>query len=279
MVRAPCSIANRGEIAVRIARTVHALGARSATVYTADDRDALHVDACDAAVEVGSYLAADEIVAAAARLGAAAVHPGYGFLSENAGFARAVRDAGLTWVGPPAEAIELMGDKARAKQLAREAGVPVVPGVDGDDLAGEQIARVRRRARLPRRHQGAGGRRRQGDARRPRRGASSTARSPPRGARPRPRSATAACSSSATWSARATSRCRCSPTGTARACTWASASARCSAATRRSSRRAPPPSSTRRCASAWAPPPWRSRARARYEGAGTVEFIVARGDG
>jgi acetyl-CoA/propionyl-CoA carboxylase biotin carboxyl carrier protein len=132
-------VANRGEIAVRVARTVHALGARSAAVFTAEDRDALHVDACDAAAEVGSYLAGAEIVAAAVRLGVTAVHPGYGFLSENAGFARAVRDARLTWVGPPAEAIELMGDKARAKRLAREAGVPVVPGVDGDDVTAEQI--------------------------------------------------------------------------------------------------------------------------------------------
>jgi acetyl-CoA/propionyl-CoA carboxylase biotin carboxyl carrier protein len=132
-------VANRGEIAVRVVRTVHALGARSAAVFTAEDRDALHVDACDAAAEVGSYLAGEEILAAAARLGVTAVHPGYGFLSENAAFARAVRDAGLTWVGPPAEAIELMGDKARAKRLAREAGVPVVPGVDGDDVTAEQI--------------------------------------------------------------------------------------------------------------------------------------------
>ena len=132
-------VANRGEIAVRVARTVHALGARSATVYTAADRDALHVEACDAAAEVSTYLAGGEIVAAAARLGASAVHPGYGFLSENAAFARAVRDAGLTWVGPPPEAIELMGDKAQAKRLAREAGVPVVPGVDGDDVDADQI--------------------------------------------------------------------------------------------------------------------------------------------
>jgi acetyl-CoA/propionyl-CoA carboxylase, biotin carboxylase, biotin carboxyl carrier protein len=126
-------IANRGEIAVRIARTAHRLGLRTATVFTDADADALHVDAADAAIRVGSYLDAAAIVEAARTAGADAVHPGYGFLSENAAFARAVIEAGLTWVGPPPAAIELMGDKARAKQLAREAGVPTVPDA-GEDL-------------------------------------------------------------------------------------------------------------------------------------------------
>ena len=125
-------IANRGEIAVRIAATAHRLGLRTASVFTEPDADARHVDGVDVAVRVGSYLDADAIVAAARVAGAGAVHPGYGFLSENAGFARAVVDAGLTWVGPPPAAIELMGDKARAKQLAREAGVPTVPGAEGE---------------------------------------------------------------------------------------------------------------------------------------------------
>ncbi len=132
-------IANRGEIAIRIARTLHGLGLRSAGVFTAGDAGAAHVDALDVAVEVGSYLDGAAVIAAAHRAGADAVHPGYGFLSENAGFAAAVREAGLAWVGPPAEAIELMGDQARAPQLAREAGVPVVPGVEGRDLTLAQL--------------------------------------------------------------------------------------------------------------------------------------------
>jgi acetyl-CoA/propionyl-CoA carboxylase, biotin carboxylase, biotin carboxyl carrier protein len=127
-------VANRGEIAIRVARTLHRLGLRSVGVHTPADADAAHVDAFDLVLEIGSYLDGEAIVAAARRGGADAVHPGYGFLSENAGFARAVAGAGLAWVGPPAAAIELMGDKARAKQLAREAGVPVVPGIEGRDL-------------------------------------------------------------------------------------------------------------------------------------------------
>jgi acetyl-CoA/propionyl-CoA carboxylase biotin carboxyl carrier protein len=127
----PILIANRGEIAVRIARTVHALGLRSVTVYSDVDADALHADVADVAVRIGSYLDGDELIAAARKAGAGAVHPGYGFLSENPGFARAVADAGLVWIGPPAAAIELMGDKGRAKDAAAAAGVPVVPS--GDD--------------------------------------------------------------------------------------------------------------------------------------------------
>jgi acetyl-CoA/propionyl-CoA carboxylase biotin carboxyl carrier protein len=132
-------IANRGEIAVRIARTVHAMGLRSATVFVPDDRCAVHVSVADAAYAVPSYLEVDAVLDAARRTGARFVHPGYGFLSENAGFARAVIDAGLTWVGPPPEAIERMGDKAQAKALARSAGVPVVPGVEGRDVSLEEI--------------------------------------------------------------------------------------------------------------------------------------------
>ena len=120
-------IANRGEIAVRVARTVHALGLRSVAVATDADAGAPHADACDVAVRIGSYLSADDVLDAARRTGATAIHPGYGFLSENAAFARAVVEAGLTWIGPPPAAIELMGDKGRAKEAASAAGVPVVP--------------------------------------------------------------------------------------------------------------------------------------------------------
>jgi acetyl-CoA/propionyl-CoA carboxylase, biotin carboxylase, biotin carboxyl carrier protein len=103
-------VANRGEIAVRVARTAHALGLSTVAVVTEADAGALHADVADVAVEVSSYLDASAVVAAARAAGADAVHPGYGFLSENAAFAQAVIDAGLVWVGPPAEAIELMGD-------------------------------------------------------------------------------------------------------------------------------------------------------------------------
>jgi len=128
----PVLIANRGEIAVRVARTLHRLGRPSAAVYTDADAGAPHVDAADVAVRVPSYLDAAALLEAARIAGATAVHPGYGFLSENARFAQAVIDAGLDWVGAPPSAIELMGDKARAKRLARESGVPVIAGIEGE---------------------------------------------------------------------------------------------------------------------------------------------------
>jgi acetyl-CoA/propionyl-CoA carboxylase biotin carboxyl carrier protein len=126
----PLLIANRGEIAVRIAGTAHRLGLRTIGIFTVADADALHVDVVDRAIRIDSYLSVEDIVAAAKRSGARAIHPGYGFLSENAAFARAVIDAGLIWVGPPPDAVELMGDKAKAKRAAAAVGVPIVP--EGD---------------------------------------------------------------------------------------------------------------------------------------------------
>ena len=132
-------IANRGEIAARIIRSAHALGLRTVAVHSDADVDALHVSMADVAVRIGpapvadSYLDPARILEAARQTGAQAVHPGYGFLSENADFAQAVLDAGLVWVGPPPAAIAAMGDKAAAKDRMRAAGVPVVPGFDGDD--------------------------------------------------------------------------------------------------------------------------------------------------
>jgi acetyl-CoA/propionyl-CoA carboxylase biotin carboxyl carrier protein len=123
----PILIANRGEIAVRVARTAHALGLQTVGVVTDADAGAVHADVTDMVVSIGSYLDADELLRAARLAGARSVHPGYGFLSENAAFARAVVAAGLTWIGPPPAAIELMGDKGRAKEAAVAAGVPVVP--------------------------------------------------------------------------------------------------------------------------------------------------------
>ena len=136
----PLLIANRGEIAVRVARTAHDLGLRTIALFTEADRGAVHAEAADQALHVSSYLDTEEIVAAAAAAGARAVHPGYGFLSENTHFAASVAAAGMVWVGPPPEAIALMGDKGRAKQLAAEAGVPVVPGTAGVEAGPEEIA-------------------------------------------------------------------------------------------------------------------------------------------
>jgi len=135
----PVLIANRGEIAVRVARTVRALGLEAVAVFAPGDDGAPHVDAGDVAVRIGSYLDPAAVLDAARASGAGAVHPGYGFLSENAAFARAVVDAGLVWVGPPPDAIEVMGDKARAKALARAAGVPVVPGIEGEDVSLDEL--------------------------------------------------------------------------------------------------------------------------------------------
>ncbi|MCW3039319.1 MAG: ATP-grasp protein [Solirubrobacterales bacterium] len=138
-------IANRGEIAVRVARTARRMGLRTVAVHSDVDAHAPHVAACDLAVAIGpapapeSYLRMDKVLDAARRTGAGAVHPGYGFLSENAAFAEACEQAGITWVGPPPRAITEMGDKASAKRLMRDAGVPVVPGYEGDDQSDERL--------------------------------------------------------------------------------------------------------------------------------------------
>ena len=132
-------IANRGEIACRVIRTARRLGVRTVAVYSDADAKALHVRMADEAVHIGpssareSYLCGDRIIEAAKQTGAEAIHPGYGFLSENADFARAVIDAGLVWVGPKPDSIRAMGLKDAAKKLMAEAGVPVTPGYLGDD--------------------------------------------------------------------------------------------------------------------------------------------------
>jgi len=142
-------IANRGEIALRIIRTCHEMGLRTVAVYSTADRDALHVRFADEAVCIGpppsreSYLRPDRIIAAVEVTGADAVHPGYGFLAENADFSAICEDHGVIFIGPKAGTISLMGDKSAAKETMRKAGVPVVPGSDGvapDVRTGKKIA-------------------------------------------------------------------------------------------------------------------------------------------
>ncbi|MDF4250806.1 biotin carboxylase N-terminal domain-containing protein [Streptomyces sp. WMMB303] len=148
-------VANRGEIAVRVIRTLRRLGIRSVAVHSDADADARHVREADTAVRIGpaaavhSYLSADRLLEAARRSGAQAVHPGYGFLAENAAFARRCTEAGLVFIGPPAEAIELMGDKIRAKETVSAAEVPVVPGSAGTGLTDTELAAAARQTGLP----------------------------------------------------------------------------------------------------------------------------------
>jgi 3-methylcrotonyl-CoA carboxylase alpha subunit len=132
-------IANRGEIALRVARACRELGIASVAVYTADEREATHVAATDDAVEIPGYLEGDAIVAAAIDSGADAVHPGYGFLAERPAFAEAVLRSRLRWIGPPPEAMRLLGDKVEARRLAEASGLPVVPGYAGVDLSDEAL--------------------------------------------------------------------------------------------------------------------------------------------
>ncbi|MDF2444047.1 MAG: acetyl-CoA/propionyl-CoA carboxylase, biotin carboxylase, biotin carboxyl carrier protein, partial [Subtercola sp.] len=143
-------IANRGEIAVRVIRAAKDSGIGSVAVYADQDRDALHVQLADEAYALGgttsaeTYLVIDKILSVAKRSGADAVHPGYGFLAENAAFAQAVIDAGLVWIGPSPSAIELLGDKVSARHIAERVGAPLAPGtldpVSGADEVLEFVA-------------------------------------------------------------------------------------------------------------------------------------------
>jgi hypothetical protein len=228
-------IANRGEIASRIMRTAHALGLATVAVYSDPDAGAEYVTLADEAVRLpgaaaaGTYLRGAAIIAAAQATGADAVHPGYGFLSENAAFARACAEAGLIFVGPAPDTIAAMGSKIEAKAIMAAVGVPVLPGVTiaaGDpDPAGLAAEAARRSAAAD---AGCGW-----SATRP----GSPSRCRPRVVRRRRRSATGPCFSSGSSRTRGTSRCRSSATRTAPWFRCSSASAPFSAATRKSSRK------------------------------------------
>jgi acetyl-CoA carboxylase biotin carboxylase subunit len=148
-------IANRGEIAVRVIRACRELGIKTVAVFSEADRESLHVLLADEAVLIGpppaveSYLVVDKLIAAARATGAEAVHPGYGFLAENATFAQACLDAGLTFIGPPAAAIRAMGDKMAARRVAIKMGVPVVPGTEQPVSDDAEAARVAERVGYP----------------------------------------------------------------------------------------------------------------------------------
>jgi acetyl-CoA/propionyl-CoA carboxylase biotin carboxyl carrier protein len=148
-------IANRGEIAVRIARAARDAGIASVAVYADADRDSLHVREADEAFALGgespaeTYLAVDKLLTVAARAGADAVHPGYGFLAENAGFAQAVIDAGLLWIGPPPGAIEALGDKVQARHIAQRVGAPLVPGTANPVTGADEVLGFAREHGLP----------------------------------------------------------------------------------------------------------------------------------
>jgi hypothetical protein len=259
LTRMKVLIANRGEIAVRVIRACRELGIPTVAVYSDCDRASLHVRFADEAYAIGpsapseSYLRVDKIVDVARRSGATAVHPGYGFLAENAGFARACADAGLTFIGPSPEAMVRMGSKTGARQVAIEAGVPVVPGTIeplGPSVGDAEIASLAASIGYPvfvKAVAGGGGK-----------GMRLVTTPDDLASRPAPkrgrRSATRTSTSSVNSSSRGTSRSSCWPTPTEPWCRLWNASARFSGGTRRCSR------SRRRSPSHW-PSARRSRRR------------------
>ena len=211
-------VANRGEIAIRIIRALREMGIGSVAVYSEIERDAPHVREADEAFLLGpaapaeSYLNVEKILEVAKDSGAEAIHPGYGFLAENAPFAKACEKAKITFIGPPAKAIEAMGSKTEARAIMDKAGVPIVPGATAPVDTVEEAKKQAKEIGYPIACKAAGRRRRQGLPRRDQRRTSSRrpSRAPP--ARARSSSATRPSTSSATSRTRGTSRSRCWPT-------------------------------------------------------------------
>ena len=243
-------IANRGEIACRVIKTAKKLGIATVAVYSDADKDALHVRMADEAVHIGpapssqSYIVIDRIIDAIRKTGADAVHPGYGFLSENAAFAEALENEGVAFIGPPVGAIQAMGDKITSKKIAAEAGVSTVPGHMGLIEDADEAVKIAGQIGYPvmiKASAGGGGKGMRiawsdQEAREGFQSSSSSRNSSP---------------------SRAISKSRCSATSMARRFISASANARSSAGTRRSSRRPRRLSSMRRPARPWASRPWR----------------------
>jgi len=148
-------VANRGEIAVRVIRACREMGIATVAVYSEADRDALHVQMADASVAIGpppareSYLAIDKVLAAARETGADAIHPGYGFLSENPTFGRACQDAGIKFIGPSPETLEASGDKVRARQMAAKGGAPVLPALESVTSESKEAQQAAKTLGLP----------------------------------------------------------------------------------------------------------------------------------
>jgi acetyl/propionyl-CoA carboxylase alpha subunit len=190
-------VANRGEIALRVFRAARELGIGTVAVVAPDDKGSLHARSADETMEIAGYIFSEEHIRAAKQTGADAIHPGYGFLAENPDFAEAVNAAGLTWIGPAPEALRAGGDKIEAKRIATEAGVPVIPTGEPEEIGFPLVVKAAA---------GGGGRASSANPQ------SCRTLSRRRAVRRRPRSATTACSASATWSVRAMSRSSCSGT-------------------------------------------------------------------
>jgi acetyl-CoA/propionyl-CoA carboxylase biotin carboxyl carrier protein len=240
-------IANRGEIAVRVIRTCREMGIATVAVYSNLDREALHVRMADEAYALGgetaaeSYLNTEAILDAIEKSGADGVHPGYGFFSENTDFARAITDRGVTFIGPPPEAIEVMGDKISSRIAAERPVSPGCPGRSEPLTSPDEVVAFGEEVGWPlaiKAAYGGGGRGMKVCVRVPRQRRRPWSRPP---ARPRPTSAGRRSMSSATSGGPATSRCRCWPTPTATRCGWASATARPSAGTRKLVEESPAP--------------------------------------